>query len=98
MDLPMCPGCRERDARSAALERRLADLEAQVRDRARLILDLGRKLQGADLPQAAAAPESKPARPPAKKPTGRKPGGQPGHQAQLKALLPPDRVTHTVAL
>jgi hypothetical protein len=33
MEVPACPGGRERDARIAALERRSAELEATVRDR-----------------------------------------------------------------
>ena len=32
MDVPECPGCRERDARIAAHEARILALEGQVRD------------------------------------------------------------------
>src|SRR5437870_4727309 len=79
---PQCPGCRERDARIAALEERVAQLEGRLND-----------LTKPPLPPrvAAALPKG-----PAKKPTGRKPGGQPGHPPHLKALLPAERVQQTV--
>src|SRR6266478_4903660 len=90
MDVVACPGCRERDARIAALERQLAELEDRVRD---LTARLGNNASNSSLPPSAnplAAPK-----PVVKKPTGRKPGGQPDHPPHLKQLLPPERVTKT---
>ena len=95
MDAPSCQGCRDRDARIAELEARVAALEGQLREQARLLADLTRKLQDKDLPTADARPQAPAERPPAKKATGRKPGGQPGHPPHLKQLLPPERVTAT---
>src|SRR5947207_2051668 len=91
MEVPACPGCRERDARIAALERRVAELEALVRD---LLSRLGNNSSNSSVPPSAnplGAP--KPVRKP---PTGRKPGGQPGHAAHLKQLLPPKRVKEVI--
>lgn len=82
MDVPACPGCRERDARIAVLEARVLALEGQVRD----LLD---RLKPPQPPRARAG---QPPAPP-KKATGKKPGGQPGHPPHLKTLLPPERVT-----
>src|SRR5688500_5238772 len=82
MEQPVCPGCRERDARIAALEVRLAELEGRVNDLTRPPVP---PRPGAALPAG-----------PAKKPTGKKPGGQPGHPPHLKELLPPERAHRTV--
>src|SRR5208283_4476936 len=98
MDAPLCRGCRERDARIAELQTRVAELEARNQDQARLLIDLARKLQNKDLPTAAATHETPPAQPATKKASGRKPGGQPGHPPHLKQLLPPQRVTRTIPL
>jgi transposase len=87
MDVPACPGCRERDARIAELERRLAELEALVRD---LTARLGINSSNSSVPPSA-NPLDAP-KPVVKKPTGRKPGGQPGHPPHLKQLLPRERV------
>jgi len=95
-----CQGCRERDARIALLEARVADLETRLQEQARLILDLASKLQGKDLPKSGTPPAA-PAKAKADKPkkkSGRKPGGQPGHPPHLKQLAPPERVTETVPL
>jgi transposase len=81
MEQPECPGCRERDARIAALEERVAALEARLSD----LLKPRTPRPDVALPKG-----------PEKKPTGRKPGGQPGHPPHLKVLLPPERVTHTI--
>lgn len=84
MDLPECPGCRERDARIAAHEARILALEAQVRD----LLD---KLKP---PTSRVVTPQPPA--PAKTPTGKKPGAQPGHPPLMKELVPPQRVNEVV--
>jgi transposase len=86
-----CPGCLERDQRIAALERRVADLEALVRD---LTARLGTNATNSGLPPSANPPGAP--EPVAKRRTGRKPGGQPGHTAHLKRRLPPGRVDHVV--
>lgn len=79
---PECPGCRERDARIAALEIKVAELEARLNE----------------LTKPPAPPRPGPTLPkgPAKKPTGKKRGGQPGHPPHLKALVPPERVNKVV--
>jgi transposase len=81
MDVPDCPGCRERDAHIAELETRILALEGQVRD----LMD---RLKP-PVPPRTQTPQP-PA--PAKKVTGRKPGGQPDHPPHLKTLVPPERV------
>ena len=86
-----CPGCLERDAEIADLKRRVAQLEALVRD---LTARLGTNATNSGLPPSANPPGAP--KPVAKKPTGRKPGGQPGHPAHLKRRLPPGRVDHVV--
>jgi transposase len=98
MDAPSCQGCRDRDARIAELQARVAALEAQLQEQARLLVDLTRKLQDKDLPSAAARPQAAAAAPPAQPASGRKPGGQPGHPPHLRRLLPPERVTATIPL
>ena len=98
MDVPLCKGCGDRDARIAELEARVAQLQAQSQDQARLLVDLARKLQNQDLPTAGPQAQPPPSKPAAKPPSGRKPGGQPGHPPHLKQLLPPERVTTTVPL
>ena len=77
-----CPGCRERDARIAALEAKVAELEGRLHD----------------LIKPPVPPRPAPALPkaPAKQRTGKKPGGQPGHPPHLKQLVPPERVNTTV--
>src|SRR5271155_5630277 len=88
MEVPACPGCRERDARIAALERRVAELEALVRD---LTARLGTNASNSSVPPSA-NPLGAP-KPVKKKKSKRKRGGQPGHPPHLKQLLPPERVT-----
>ena len=84
MERPSCPGCQQRDARIAELERRVADLEAR----------LGANATNSSTPPSANPPGAP--KPVTRKPTGRKPGGQPGHPARLKRRLPPERVRHIV--
>ena len=64
MDEPECPGCRERDRRYAALEARVLDLEARLRD-----------LQDKLTPPTPGAP-TPPTPGPAKTPTGETRGDQ----------------------
>lgn len=85
MGEPGCPGCQ-------ALQRRVAELEAVVRD---LQARLGINATNSSTPPSAnplAAPK-----PIIKKKSKRKPGGQPGHPPHLKQLLPPERVDHVTA-
>jgi transposase len=91
MDVPVCQGCRERDARIAELERRVAELETLVRD---LMARLGQNASNSSLPPSANPPGAP--KPVQKKKSGRKPGGQPGHPPHLRQLLPPDRVSRTI--
>jgi transposase len=86
-----CPGCLERDERIAALERRVAELEALVRD---LHARLGTNATNSGTPPSANPPDAP--QPVTKKRTGRPPGGQPGHPAHLRRRLPPGRVNKVV--
>src|SRR5687767_14135913 len=87
MDVPACAGCRERDARIAALERRVAELEALVRD---LLAKLNNNSSNSSTPPSA-NPLGAP-KPVVKKKSQRQPGGQPGHPPHLKELLPRERI------
>jgi transposase len=91
MALVTCPGCLERDERIAVLERRAAELEAQVRD---LNARLGTNATNSGTPPSANPPGAR--KPVIKKRTGKKPGGQPGHPAHLKRRLPPERVNQII--
>ena len=93
METPLCPGCRERDARIAALEQRVAELESLVRD---LLTRLGAHSGNSSLPPSA-NPLGAP-KPVIKKKSNRRPGGQPGHEPHLKALLPLERISRVEAL
>jgi transposase len=91
MAIAACPGCRERDVRLAEWERRVAELEALVRD---LTARLGTNSSNSSVPPSA-NPLNAP-KPVVKQPTGRQPGGQPGHPPHLKQLLPPERVKEVI--
>jgi transposase len=84
MEVLGCPGCRERDARIAELERRVAELERR----------LGTNSSNSSLPPSANAVGAP--KPVVKKKSKRKRGGQPGHLPHLKQLLPPERVDKVV--
>src|SRR5262245_46121415 len=88
-----CPGCRQRDDEIADLKRRVAELEALVRD---LTARLGANATNSSTPPSANPPDAP--RPVTKSPTGNKPGAQPGHPAHLRRRLPPERLTRTVPL
>jgi len=85
MDVPECPGCRERDARIAELERRLSALEARL------------KINSSN---SSTPPSANPLHAPLitkkkkKKKKGKR-GGQTGHPPHLKQLYPPEQVTRT---
>ena len=83
MDVPAC-------ARCAALERRVAELEALVRD---LLAKLNNNSSNSSTPPSA-NPLGAP-KPVVKKKSSRQPGAQPGHPPHLKQLLPPERVKDT---
>src|SRR5947208_11609762 len=87
-----CPGCLERDARIAALEGRVAELEALVRE---LTARLNTNATNSGTPPSANPPGAP--TPVAKRRSGKKPGAQPGHPAQLRRRLPPGRVNEVVA-
>jgi transposase len=91
MEVPACPGCRERDARIAELERRVAELESRVRE---LMARLGNNSSNSSVPPSA-NPLGAP-KPVVKKKSKRQRGGQPGHPPHLKQLLPPERVNKVV--
>ena len=86
-----CSGCQERDERIATLERRIAELEATVRD---LTMRLGTNSTNSGTPPSANPPDAP--KPVVKTPTGKKPGAQPGHPPRLKRRLPPERLHHIV--
>jgi transposase len=87
MEVPACPGCRERDRRIAVLERRVAELEALVRD---LTARLGTTSANSSLPPSANPPGAP--KPVVKKKSMRRPGAQAKHPPHLKQVLPPERV------
>lgn len=82
-----CPGCLERDERIVALEHRVAELEATLRD---LSARLGTNASNSSLPPSANPPDAP--KPVVKRRTGKAPGAQPGHPASLKRRLPPERL------
>src|SRR5215470_8512469 len=79
-----CPGCLERDERIAALESRVAELEAR----------LGTNATNSGTPPSANPPGAP--RPVTKKRTGKRPGGQPGHPPRRKRRLPPQRLHQVI--
>jgi transposase len=91
MEPVTCPGCLERDERIAALERRIAELEALVRD---LTARLNTNATNSGTPPSANPPNAP--KPVAKRRTGNNPGGQPGHPAHLRRRLPPERLHQVI--
>src|SRR4051794_41653729 len=82
-----CRGCLERDAEIADLKRRVAELEALVRD---LTARLGTSATNSGTPPSANPPDAP--KPVTKKATGNKPSAPHGHPACLKRRLPPQRL------
>jgi transposase len=91
MPEPVCPGCRDRDALIADLQRQLAELAARVRD---LEQRLAANATNSSLPPSANPPSAP--KPVAKRPTGKKRGARPGHEPHLKRRLPAGRLTAVV--
>jgi len=91
MDKPECPGCRQRDIRIGQLERRVAELEALVRD---LLSRLKTNSSNSSIPPSANPPNAAP--PVVKKRSRRRRGGQKGHPPHLKTLVPADRVKEVI--
>jgi len=91
MEAVSCPGCVQRDAVIAELSRRIAVLEAQVRD---LLARLGQNASNSSLPPSANPPDAP--KPVVKKPTGRKSGGQAGHEPHLRQRLAGAQVSRVV--
>ena len=79
-----CPGCLRRDERIAALEHRVAELEAR----------LGANATNSGTPPSANPPAAP--KPVVKTPTGRQPGAQPGHEPYLRRRLPPERIAEVI--
>jgi transposase len=79
-----CSDCR-------ALQRRVAELEAQLRD---LQARLGQNASNSSLPPSANPPAAP--KPVVKQPTGRPPGGQLGHPPTPRLRLPPERVHEVI--
>jgi transposase len=88
---PPCPGCRDRDALIAALQRQLAALAARVRD---LEQRPATDASNSSWPPSANPPGAP--KPVAKKPSGRQPGAQPGHEPRLKQRPPAERLTAVI--
>jgi transposase len=88
---PQCPQCARFRAELDAALRRIAELEALVRD---LQLRLNTNSSNSSLPPSANPPSAP--KPVAKPRTGRKPGGQPGHRGHFRHRLPPERVNKIV--
>jgi transposase len=91
MAVVTCPGCRERDERICALEQRVGELEAQLRE---ALARLGTNATNSSVPPSANPPQAP--KPVVKTPTGKPSGAQPGHPAHLKRRLPPERLTRTI--
>jgi transposase len=91
MEPTSCPGCQQRDVLIAALQERVAALEAQVQE---LRTRLGQNASNSSLPPSANPPNAP--KPVVKKPSGRRRGAQPGHPAQLRRRLPPERLQQVI--
>jgi transposase len=96
---PVCSQCVEHLKRIAELEALVRNLQATVLDLQALVRDLQERLNqnssNSSIPPSA-NPLSAP-KPVLKNPTGRKPGGQQGHPGHHRRRLPPERVNKIVA-
>src|SRR5271155_224885 len=93
MEVPSCPGCRDRDARIAVLEARVAELEKIERD---FSARLGTNATNSSIPPSANPPNAP--KPVIKKKSKKRRGGQKGHPPHLKELLPAQRVDHIIPI
>src|SRR5437868_595514 len=89
MSEPSCPGCRR-------LQRRVEELEELMREALAEIARLKNNFSNSSTPPSANPLDAD--KPVVKKKSARKPGGQPDHPPNLKKLLPPARVDHTIAI
>ena len=78
-----CPNC-------VKLEKRVAELEAQVRE---LLARLNKNSSNSSRPPSS---DARWKQRPSKPPTGRKPGGQPGHEGAFRQRLPAARIDQVV--
>lgn len=83
MDRPACTGCLERDKQIAALELRVAELEARVDTNS----------TNSSKPPSTDPPGLQPTPKPS---TGRQRGGQPGHAGHERPRLPPEQIQQTI--
>lgn len=93
MSEPACPGCLERDALIAEMQRQIEQLQQRVGE---LEARLGQNSSNSSIPPSANPLSAKP--PVVKKPTGRKRGAQPGHKGHSRQRLPDSRVDHTITI
>jgi transposase len=88
---PACPNC-------ARLEKRVAELEAQVESLLAEVRELRQKLHqnssNSSKPPSSDPPWQRPQAP--RPPSGRAPGGQPGHKGHYRQRLPPERVANVI--
>jgi transposase len=100
MDMLACPGCKERDARIAVLERRVAQLQQQAVQLQQQVAKLEARLKVNSTNSSTPPSANPPGTPKRKKKqkSHRQRGAQPGHPPHLKQLLPPEQVSRTVAL
>lgn len=84
--VPTCPQCLQLLERIAALEQQVRDLQAR----------LGQNATNSSVPPSANPPDAP--RPVIKKSTGKSTGGQLGHPGSSRLRLPPERLTHIIAL
>jgi transposase len=84
--VPTCPQCLELLERIAALEQQVRDLQAR----------LGQNSTNSSVPPSANPPDAP--KPVVKKRTGKSTGAQLGHPGSSRLRLPPERLTHIIAL